>query len=58
MTAAAFPTVPLRYREAAEVQVRGPVSGRSYRFSGDQPLQPVDARDAAILMRHAAFAPA
>jgi hypothetical protein len=54
----AFPTVPLRYHEATEVQLHGPVSGRAYRFSGDHPLQAVDARDAAIFIRYAAFKPA
>jgi hypothetical protein len=54
----AFPTVPLRYHEAAEVQLHGPISGRAYRFSGAEPLQAVDARDAAIFIRYAAFKPA
>jgi hypothetical protein len=54
----AFPTVALRYNEAADVEVCGPATGRSYRFSGEDPLQRVDARDAAILLRGAAFQPA
>jgi hypothetical protein len=50
--------VAVRYAEHDEVDVRGPVSGRPYRFSAADPLQSVDARDAAVLLRHAAFSPA
>jgi hypothetical protein len=53
-----FPTVPLHYDAAGEVQLRGPVSGRAYRFSGSEPAQDVDARDAVVLLRNAAFRPA
>jgi len=53
-----FPTVPLRYHDAAEIQVRGPASGRAYRFSVAEPVQDVDARDAQVFMRNAAFQPA
>lgn len=56
--AGGFPTVDVRYGESGEVELRGPVTGRAYRFSGVEPLQSVDARDAAILLRGAAFEPA
>lgn len=44
-------SVVLRYRERARVLVRGPVTGRAYEFSAGQPTQPVDARDAELLLR-------
>jgi hypothetical protein len=45
----------LRYREATAVRVHGPVTGRTYDFSSAQPAQPVDPRDAAVLMRSGLF---
>jgi len=39
------------------VSVRGPVTGRAYRFSGAEPTQAVDVRDAAVLLHGAAFQP-
>jgi len=56
-TAGAFPTAPIRYGGPGEVSVRGPVTGRAYRFSGAEPTQAVDVRDAAVLLRGAAFQP-
>jgi hypothetical protein len=53
--AAAFPAVEIAYTEAAPVRVRGPVTGRAYSFSRAEPVQPVDARDAAVLIRNRAF---
>ena len=50
-----FPSVDLRYSEATEIRVLGPVTGRRYVFSGAQPVQAVDVRDAAILTRNASF---
>lgn len=41
--------IQLRYTESSPILVRGPVSGRTYRFSAAQPLQPVDRRDAPSL---------
>jgi hypothetical protein len=43
--------VVLRYRERARVLVRGPVTGRPYEFSAEQPTQSVEARDAEALLR-------
>lgn len=48
-------SVVLRYTETSPILVRGPVSGRQYQFSGLKPLQPVDARDAAALLRTGFF---
>jgi len=43
--------IQLRYSETSPIQVRGPVTGRIYQFSGAQPLRPVDARDADAMLR-------
>ena len=43
--------IVLRYQLRTHVMVRGPVTGRSYTFSAGQPMQRVDARDAAALLR-------
>ena len=51
----AFPAVSLQYAETPEIRVRGAVTGRAYRFSGAEPVQAVDARDAAVLLRNSAF---
>jgi hypothetical protein len=40
------------------VQVRGPVTGRAYKFTPAEPVQRVDARDAVVFVRSAAFRPA
>jgi hypothetical protein len=48
-------TVRLRFTRAAGVRVRGPVSGQGYVFSGDAPVQAVDARDADGLLRTGYF---
>ena len=42
--------VLLRYRERVRVLVRGPVTGRAYDFSAEQPTQVVDARDVEALL--------
>jgi len=42
--------IHLRYTEASPIQVRGPATGMTYQFSGAQPLQAVDSRDAAALL--------
>jgi len=43
--------VRLQYKEHSPIQVRGLATGRVYRFSGSQPLQEVDERDAASLLQ-------
>jgi hypothetical protein len=43
--------VRLRYLASAPIRVDGPVSGRAYSFSKEQPNQAVDARDAEPLLR-------
>lgn len=40
----------VRYLENSPIRVRGLVSGMSYEFSGSQPVQTVDARDASSLL--------
>jgi hypothetical protein len=35
--------------------VQGPATGRRYAFSGGSPVQAVDARDAAALLRSGLF---
>jgi hypothetical protein len=48
---AAASAVNLRYTETASIQLRGLVSGHTYRFSDSQPLQAVDVRDSAALLQ-------
>lgn len=48
-------SVALRFNERARILVRGPVTGRSYEFSADQPAQAVEARDAEALLRTRRF---
>lgn len=48
--------VVLRYRDRARILVRGPVTGRSYVFSAEQPTQPVASRDAELLLATRYFA--
>jgi len=45
------PSVSLRYLKAAPLQMRGPVTGWKYEFSSSHPVQAVDPRDAAVLLR-------
>jgi len=40
----------VRYVEQSPIRVQGLQSGRSYEFSGQKSIQPVDARDAAALL--------
>ena len=51
-------SVSVRYLETSPIQVRGLVSGMSYAFSGSQPVQQVDARDASSLLNTRFFRPA
>jgi len=48
---AAKADVLIRYLAQDKVQIGGPATGRHYVFSGAAPLVPVDARDAAALLR-------
>ena len=50
-TKPAYSLVTLRYLESSPILVRGPATGLQYEFSGDRPVQSVDARDAAALLR-------
>ena len=47
--------VPLRYRDRAPILVRGPLTGRSYIFSGTQPTL-VAPRDADLMLATRSFA--
>src|SRR5262245_61898031 len=47
----AYASVALRYTETSPILVKGPVTGRQYQFSGSSPVQAVDARDVAALLR-------
>jgi hypothetical protein len=42
--------ISVRYQENSPVRVRGSVSGMFYEFSGSNPVQQVDARDASSLL--------
>jgi hypothetical protein len=44
-------SVAIRYTETSPILVLGPASGRRYQFSGAKPVQTVEARDAAALLR-------
>lgn len=50
-----FGAVTLEYVEVAPIRVWGPATGRPYDFSEDQPVQAMDARDAASLTRSNLF---
>ena len=43
-------SILLSYLETAPVRVRGLATGRTYEFSGSQPVQSVDFRDASSLL--------
>lgn len=45
----------LRYLARLPVAVRGPASGRLYRFSGVEPVQPVARADAEALLASGHF---
>jgi len=44
-------SVAIRYTETSPILVLGPASGRRYQFSRAKPVQIVEARDAAALLR-------
>jgi hypothetical protein len=46
-----YPSVVLRYTETSPILVKAPASGRQYQFSASNPMQAVDARDVAALLR-------
>lgn len=48
-------TVTVRYLGTEAVIVQGTATGRRYGFSGGSPVQMVDARDAAALLRSGLF---
>jgi hypothetical protein len=43
-------SISIRYLENSPIQVRGPVSGAYYEFSGSRAVQAVDVRDASSLL--------
>ena len=45
----------LRSVDRAAITLRGPSTGRTYIFTPELPVQPVESRDAAILLRLAMF---
>jgi hypothetical protein len=47
--------VAIRYLRTTDIAVRGPATGRRYVFSGGSPVQVVDTRDAAALLRSGLF---
>jgi hypothetical protein len=55
VTATGAGGVALRYRERARILVRGPVSGRAYEFSPQQPTQSIEPGDADVLLRTGRF---
>ena len=48
-------SITLHYLQTAPILVRGPVTGRAYRFSGPYPEQFVDARDVETLLQTRLF---
>jgi hypothetical protein len=55
LTNGQFPALTIRYLETSPIRVWGPVTRRAYDFSGTQPTQSIDLRDAAVLVRSALF---
>jgi hypothetical protein len=50
-----FAVTTLHYAESAPIRLIGPITGRAYVFSGADPSQEVDVRDAAIFARSERF---
>src|SRR5262245_33334471 len=48
-------SVYLQYRDQSQMRVRGLATGRVYEFSGSQPVQAVNQRDAAALLQTRLF---
>jgi hypothetical protein len=51
----AVASISLRYLRQGGIILRGPVTGRQYSFTAARPIQPVDAQDAAALLRTSWF---
>jgi hypothetical protein len=49
---ASFHAFVVRYTGASTIRLQGPVTGQPYEFSRAQPIQAVDVRDAAVLVRN------
>jgi hypothetical protein len=47
--------ITLLYSQSSHMHVRGPISGKTYQFSGAQPLQTVDPRDVTALLETGLF---
>src|SRR5216684_9232294 len=54
-TATPNSSISVRYLENSPIRVRGLVSGTRYDFSGEAPIQGVDARDASSLLNRRYF---
>ena len=52
---ASAPTADLRFTQNSAVLVRGPITGRHYQFTDGACGHPIDARDAAILLKSGYF---
>jgi hypothetical protein len=52
-----FGAVQMIYRGNGSAQIRGRVTGQIYQFPRQQPVQPVDPRDAVGLIRTRLFSP-
>jgi len=52
-----FGAVKMIYRGNGSAQIRGRVTGQVYQFPSQQPVQPVDPRDAVELIRTRLFSP-
>lgn len=49
------PRMNIRYLGSSPIRLKGSVSGRYYQFSVARPLQPLDSRDAASLLKSHLF---
>jgi hypothetical protein len=45
----------LRYSGQRPVKIRGAITGRSYQFSPQEPVQPVELKDAVFLLAGRSF---
>jgi hypothetical protein len=43
-------SIALEYKERSRIVIDGPFTGRMYEFSGENPVQMVDSRDATTLL--------
>ena len=55
ITGSASVTAPLRYARPGGITVRGPVTGKHYVFTVAAPVQQVDSKDLARLLRTSWF---